>query len=293
MPLINSININITDRCNLKCPYCFYAENLNNHLIESPLSLKGVETLLSFFEKIGVKKINLTGGEPTLSPKNLLLLLELSKKNGFETSMITNCTRIIEKCGDYLDHVIISIDGKEESMFKNRNVRDYGKIIENIGWYSKNIRKISVNMVVSKQNLHSIHDDMKAIQNLFEKDRISDFEVIRVSTKKNEFTLNGLENTFIATFLSSVANFNTTTQFKHNLEKCKNITGKLDINEYHLPIWFSLRTNEWYLVESNKFEINDFDEYYVVEKRRVMQHLKFRISECLKEDYVNPYDYLF
>ena len=69
-------------------------------------------------------------------------------------------------------------------MFKNRNVRDYGKIIENIGWYSKNIRKISVNMVVSKQNLHSIHDDMKAIQNLFEKDRISDFEVIRVSTKK-------------------------------------------------------------------------------------------------------------
>jgi molybdenum cofactor biosynthesis enzyme MoaA len=65
------LRISLTERCNLRCFYCMPEEGIDLSPKSHILSDDEVIRLASLFVKSGVKKIRLTGGEPTIR-KNIV-----------------------------------------------------------------------------------------------------------------------------------------------------------------------------------------------------------------------------
>ncbi len=98
--LLKSVNFHFWSECNFNCKYCF--ARFENLYSDSDLSKKDCLEIIKLLKKYGAEKINLAGGEPTLS---LFLgsLIKLSKKLGLlqallqmELVSINNSSEIIE-----------------------------------------------------------------------------------------------------------------------------------------------------------------------------------------------------
>src|SRR3989338_9773238 len=87
MSNINSLRLSVTQRCNLKCPYCHKEGQISS---EKELSLKEIENIIKNAKSIGIKKIKITGGEP-LVREDIAAVVGIIKKYNFEEiSMVTN-----------------------------------------------------------------------------------------------------------------------------------------------------------------------------------------------------------
>src|SRR5437588_821549 len=67
---LHDLRISVTDRCNFRCVYCMPKEVFGKGYQFLPrdqiLSFEEIERLVRIFAGLGVRKIRLTGGEPTL-----------------------------------------------------------------------------------------------------------------------------------------------------------------------------------------------------------------------------------
>lgn len=59
------LRVSVTDRCNFRCVYCMPAEGLNWRPRDELLSYEEIGKLVRVFAGLGVRKVRLTGGEPT------------------------------------------------------------------------------------------------------------------------------------------------------------------------------------------------------------------------------------
>jgi len=80
---------NITYRCNLDCSFCATAGLAER--FAHPMGLDLFAGALQWLKNRGIRKIALSGGEPTLHP-DIGKILGLVKQNGFVCSINTNCT---------------------------------------------------------------------------------------------------------------------------------------------------------------------------------------------------------
>src|SRR5678815_1090316 len=66
---IRYLRVSVTDRCNYRCTYCM-PEELGDQVIFEPrsavLSFEEIGRLVGIFARLGVRKVRLTGGEPTV-----------------------------------------------------------------------------------------------------------------------------------------------------------------------------------------------------------------------------------
>lgn len=70
------LRISLTEKCNLRCRYCMPEQGVELTKSNELLSLDEFKTISELFVRAcGIKKIRLTGGEPTVD-KRLLPLLE-------------------------------------------------------------------------------------------------------------------------------------------------------------------------------------------------------------------------
>ena len=116
MPAPRSVDIAITGRCNLRCKYCFYADEM------TALSDQPTERWLALFAELGelaVQRVTLTGGEAFTRP-DLFDLIDGIVENRMRYSILTNGTLITDdvlkefrvgKRRLRLDAVQVSIDG--------------------------------------------------------------------------------------------------------------------------------------------------------------------------------------
>jgi GTP 3',8-cyclase len=85
------LRISVTDRCNLRCVYCMPSDNLKWVEKDSILSYEEITRLTAIFVSLGIDKIRVTGGEPTVRPHIANLIESISKINGVKSiSMTTN-----------------------------------------------------------------------------------------------------------------------------------------------------------------------------------------------------------
>jgi cyclic pyranopterin phosphate synthase len=92
------LRISITDRCNMRCVYCMPHNNTEWFEEDNVLSYDEILRLTTVFAGLGIKKIRVTGGEPTVRPKIEHLISSLSKVNGIESiSMTTNGLLLYDK----------------------------------------------------------------------------------------------------------------------------------------------------------------------------------------------------
>ncbi|MCA9842569.1 MAG: GTP 3',8-cyclase MoaA [Cyanobacteria bacterium HKST-UBA03] len=71
----NYLRISVTDRCSLRCTYCMPAEGIDWKPRQALLNYEEIIRLAKVFVELGVNKIRLTGGEPSLR-HNLHTLIE-------------------------------------------------------------------------------------------------------------------------------------------------------------------------------------------------------------------------
>ncbi|MCZ7382498.1 MAG: radical SAM protein [Candidatus Methanoperedens sp.] len=113
----------VTNKCNLRCPFCF--RNKAQYESEGILPLE----LFGKLSELGIRSLSITGGEPFLNTK-LPLLLDAIKSYDFFIEISTNgflCNRYII---DYLkfDVLSISMDSLFVQKLFNYRERSYEKI---------------------------------------------------------------------------------------------------------------------------------------------------------------------
>ncbi|CAK1555054.1 unnamed protein product [Leptosia nina] len=84
------LRISLTERCNLRCQYCMPAEGVKLSAKSQLLSRAELTRLLRLFAALGVTKVRLTGGEPTVRSDLVDIVHEISSIQGIHTVAMTS-----------------------------------------------------------------------------------------------------------------------------------------------------------------------------------------------------------
>ena len=119
------IRLSITDVCNFKCGYCLpngYQKDKSDN--RTFLTYEEIRRLAKGLSELGVCKIRLTGGEPTVR-KDFFDIVKIIKSNsGIKKTVITTNGYHLDEIADQivdsgLDGINISIDSLNRETFKN------------------------------------------------------------------------------------------------------------------------------------------------------------------------------
>lgn len=83
---ITYLRLSLTDRCNFRCSYCAPAAP---DRCEDPLPRAHLARLVAIFAGLGVRRVRLTGGEPTLRPDLLDVVQDVRDTPGIEEIALT------------------------------------------------------------------------------------------------------------------------------------------------------------------------------------------------------------
>lgn len=118
------LRISVTDRCNFRCVYCMPADGVRWLPRENLLRFDEIASVVhAGIEIHGIRRIKLTGGEPTLRHGLTDLVRLLRKIDGVEEiSLTTNGMQLVDLAGPLkeagLDRITISIDSLNADRFK-------------------------------------------------------------------------------------------------------------------------------------------------------------------------------
>lgn len=88
--IINYLRISLTDRCDLRCIYCMPATGIEKLAHRDMLSLEEIYQVAEKMVDLGVEKIRLTGGEPTVRLGLVSFVKRLAKLPIKDLAMTTN-----------------------------------------------------------------------------------------------------------------------------------------------------------------------------------------------------------
>ena len=127
---LRDLRVSVTDRCNLRCTYCMPAEVFGPDYAFLPraelLSFEEIERLCRLFVELGVDKLRITGGEPTLRQGLPELIARLSTISGVrDLAMTTNGLLLPRLAADLkaagLNRVTVSLDSLDPQVFGAMN----------------------------------------------------------------------------------------------------------------------------------------------------------------------------
>jgi len=152
------IRLSITDVCNFKCGYClpngYQKDNSDNRKF---LDVNEIKRLAKGLSELGVCKIRLTGGEPTVRSDFFDIVKILKNETGIKKVVITTNGYRLNKISNQisnsgLDGINISIDSLNRETFKVITGHDrLPEIIEGIrNLQNLNFQNIKINAVLLK-----------------------------------------------------------------------------------------------------------------------------------------------
>lgn len=109
------LRLSLTDRCNFRCTYCLPQGFVKQKGLPAELSPDEFRRAVSGFSRLGLRKVRLTGGEPTVRPDFTEIANGLSSIESVERiAMTTNGYRLAERAAEWhgagIDAVNVSID---------------------------------------------------------------------------------------------------------------------------------------------------------------------------------------
>ncbi len=120
---IDYLRVSLTDRCNYRCTYCMPEEGVAVRPRAEILTFEEIERLVRVFAGLGVRRIRLTGGEPTIRKDMVSLVARLSRVPGIdEVVMTTNGHLLADLAAPLreagLREVNVSIDTLDRDRFR-------------------------------------------------------------------------------------------------------------------------------------------------------------------------------
>jgi cyclic pyranopterin phosphate synthase len=180
------IRLSITDVCNFKCTYCLpdgYKKTPGD--TRSFMSAEEISRLTKALSQLGVCKIRLTGGEPTVRKDFFNILKDMKQNSNIpKVTMTTNGYRLdkiakqLHEAG--LDGINISIDSLNRETFKKLTGHDrLNEILEGIKILQKlGFKNIKVNAVLLK-GINDTHEEFEKFGNFIKNNKI-DFRFIEL-----------------------------------------------------------------------------------------------------------------
>lgn len=118
------LRISVTDRCNLRCVYCMPAEGLVWKPRQEILTYEEIVRLARIFVDLGVDKIRLTGGEPTIRTDIELLMERLAQLKGLRHLLLTtNGVTLRKKANLYREKGLTGINISLDTLNPDRFLR--------------------------------------------------------------------------------------------------------------------------------------------------------------------------
>jgi SynChlorMet cassette radical SAM/SPASM protein ScmE len=157
------MQIAITGRCNLRCKYCFYADEM--------VALQDLSTQdwLNFFDelgRLGLMRVTLTGGEVFTHP-DLFDLVDGVIANRMRYSLLSNGTLITEKVLEQfevgkrrlrLDYIQISIDGSTAEVHNKSRPKSFDRAIRGLRLLKEAQFPIAVRVTINRHNIHDLEN---------------------------------------------------------------------------------------------------------------------------------------
>ncbi len=180
------IRLSVTDVCNFKCGYClpngYQADKSDNRKF---LDLEEIRRLAKVFSKLGVCKIRLTGGEPTVRNDFFEIIKILKGEAGIKKVVITtNGYHLDEKAKLLVDSglngINISIDSLNRNTFKTITGHDrLPEILKGIQILQDlNFDNIKINAVLLN-NINASENDFDTWREFLRKNKV-DFRYIEL-----------------------------------------------------------------------------------------------------------------
>jgi SynChlorMet cassette radical SAM/SPASM protein ScmE len=152
-----SVDIDITDRCNLRCKYCYFYTSPADVKQDLPL-----EEWLLFFEELkrcAVTEVCLAGGEPFIR-EDLPDLIRGIIRNRMRFSLLSNGTLITDEMAAFLastgrcDYVQVSIDGSIPITHESfRGQGTFYQAVEGIRTLQRNNVPAAVRVTIHRKNV--------------------------------------------------------------------------------------------------------------------------------------------
>jgi GTP 3',8-cyclase len=159
---IEYLRISVTDRCNFRCVYCMPADGLPWLPKEEILSYEEIVAVVRQLAPLGLRRLRITGGEPTIRPDLPALIAQLRAVDGIEDiALSTNGVRLPELAPALraagLDRVNISVDSLRPERIAAISRRNLGFQPERAleAALAARLEPVKLNMVV----MRGINDD--------------------------------------------------------------------------------------------------------------------------------------
>ncbi|MBI4542568.1 MAG: GTP 3',8-cyclase MoaA [Gemmatimonadetes bacterium] len=159
---ISYLRISVTDRCNFRCLYCMPVDGLEWLPKAEILTYEEIAEIVRQLAPAGIRRLRITGGEPTIRPDLEILIGYLKAIPGIQdVALSTNGVKLVKKAADYaaagLDRVNMSADSLRHERIVQIARRDLGldPIAALTAAERAGLEPVKVNMVV----LRGINDD--------------------------------------------------------------------------------------------------------------------------------------
>tara|TARA_Y100001935_G_scaffold244775_1_gene237587 strand:+ start:1370 stop:2359 length:990 start_codon:yes stop_codon:yes gene_type:complete len=180
------IRLSITDVCNFKCGYCLpNGYQINKSDNRKFLHLEEIKRLTKVFSRLGVQKIRLTGGEPTVRKDFFEIIRILKNETGIKKVVITTNGYNLDKKAKMLidsglNGINISIDSLDRNTFKNITGHDrLPEILKGIqNLQDLNFENIKINAVLLN-GVNASEKDFNCWRDFIKKNKV-DFRYIEL-----------------------------------------------------------------------------------------------------------------
>lgn len=163
--------LEVTDFCNHRCIHCY---NLDSEIKNRPMRNVDDKTVLAVAQKLIDNKIFgviVTGGEPLVKKELTKKVISLLKDEGLRVSLNTNLTLFDDDFICFLKEKKVGVltscpSGNSSSFTKLVGIDNYAKFETNLKKVIAAGVKATINMVVTKENLHEVRktaEKMKAL----------------------------------------------------------------------------------------------------------------------------------
>ncbi len=163
---LHDLRISVTDKCNFRCTYCMPKDVFGPGYKFLPhdalLTFEEITRFSKIAAELGVEKLRLTGGEPTLR-RNLPTLIEMLSQirtpsgNALDLTLTTNGSTLVRQAKALKDaglqRVTVSLDSMDDAVFRAMNDVDFpvADVLKGIdAALAAGLAPVKVNMVVKR-----------------------------------------------------------------------------------------------------------------------------------------------
>ena len=163
---LHDLRISVTDKCNFRCTYCMPKDVFGPGYKFLPhdalLSFEEITRFAKISAELGVEKLRLTGGEPTLRRNlptliGMLSALRTPAGNALDLTLTTNGSTLVKQAKALKDaglqRITVSLDSMDDAVFRAMNDVDFpvADVLRGIdAALTAGLTPVKVNMVVKR-----------------------------------------------------------------------------------------------------------------------------------------------